>query len=154
MTGRKRDGDTSQRLRLRSSNHMVELRRGVLHCKIGDAKHLTLAQGARDAALFSENLQGVLYRRDAAPIAAVIDVRSAPTIVGPKSRKSIGVAIAAWERAERPIVFVVGDDPIKNMQFGQLVREHGPVCGKVVRDDISARSFYLEFTRNRRAKTE
>ena len=127
------DPHSKGRLRITGVIHVLEVRAGIAHVRIGDGKNLTLQQGADAARELCDDLLQVLELTNHFLHGLIIDVRRAPSITGPKTRAVLGQALRAWERANLPVVFVVGDQPIKETQFTGLVREHAPTQGKVTK---------------------
>lgn len=138
-------------MRVTGTNHVLEVRAGVVHVEVGDAKNLTFEQGADAARGLSDDLLQVLELTNQFMRGLIIDVRKAPSITGPKTRAVVGLSVAAWERAGLPVVFVVGDEPIKETQFTSLLREHAPTQGKVTHGYQEAESWCLSGWRRRRS---
>ena len=122
----------------------------MVYVRVGDARNLTLEQGARDAELLSQHLMEALELTSHLSRGAILDVSKAPSIAGPRTRKALSRALLAWQRAGRPLAFVVGNDPIKHMQYVSLVRQYAPGHGKVVADQGAARDWCREFAQAQR----
>lgn len=137
------------RLRITGINHTLEVRLGLVHVRVGDAKNLTLTQGAEAARALSDDLLQVLELTNQFMRGLILDVRKAPSITGPKTRAVIGASMKAWERSGLPVVVVVGNEPIKETQFTSLLREHAPTQGKVTRGYKEAEEWCMTKRRRR-----
>jgi hypothetical protein len=114
----------------RGGNHTIELCDGYASVRVFKREDVGLEEGAR----FAQQLAGHLIRFLIDPQVAglIIDVRDAPVIAGPKTRGVVYDLFAKWELAGRPLAVVVGEQPIKEVQFQQMVKKAAPRWGRVV----------------------
>jgi hypothetical protein len=115
---------------IRGGNHTIELRDGYASVRVFKREDVGLEEGAR----FAQEMAGHLIRLMINPQVGglIIDVRDAPTIAGPKTRGVVGDLFEKWELTARPVAIVVGNEPIKEVQFQQIVSKAAPRWGRVV----------------------
>lgn len=116
---------------IRGGNHTIHVRNGWIYVHVFKREDVNLEQGARFAQELSTTLTELLGEPDVTGL--IVDVRDAPAIAGPKTRACVSELCADWELAERPVAFVVGDQPIKEVQFQGIVSKSAPCWGRVVR---------------------
>ena len=113
-------------------NHVITLRDGYVHCRVFPRPDTDLASGARFAGNLVDTLIEMLELPEDQVAYCVLNVCEAPGIAGPKTRAAVARLAEVWEQARRPLLAVVGDEAIKDVQFHGLMTEHAPSHGRRV----------------------
>lgn len=119
-------------------NHIIELGNGRVHVRVFTRPDTDLQSGARFAGSLADQLIAMAELPEDQAQYCVIDVIAAPSITGPKTRAEIARFATAWEHARRPLLIVVGDEAIKDIQFRGMMREHAPSHGRRVFSEAEA----------------
>lgn len=131
-------GTTSRPRIIDGPSYVIRVEDGHVHTRYFRRPDVGLDTGARFAGMCAAELARLArLPRDEARY-CVVDLIAAPSISGPKTRALVAPFFAVWEQARRPVILVVGDQPIKQIQFYSLLADHAPTYGRVVETDDEA----------------
>jgi hypothetical protein len=119
-------------------NYCVELDGAIASCRVWSRPDLDCDTGARLAA------QKVAICRSLAAGEArgmLFDLRDAPKVTGPKTQKSLGSILEAWELRGRPIAIVVSPASLQKLQLARIARDAAPRHAEVFVDVEQARAW-------------
>lgn len=132
---------------IRGGNHTIELRGGWAYARVLSGERMALEDGARDAAELTARLTELASYPSCSGV--ILDIREAPAIAGPKTRRAVGDLCRRWHGEGKPIVFVVGEEPIKHVQFQGIVNKYAPTWGRVMATLEDAMTWSQSFRRSR-----
>lgn len=117
----------------------VELESRIAQAKVvrGDEARADLVQTELEA--LASSYEKLAPRNEVG--AALIDLLEAPPALNPGAAAAIGRIFRAFERAHKPVVFVIGKSATQRLQIDRLAAEHAPRRGAV----LSSRADALEF---------
>ena len=116
---------------IRGGNHTIEVRDDHVHAWVYKREDVSLEEGARFALDMADSMSRLVELPIEEARYAIVDLSAAPSISGPITRAAMGRLIAKWEEARRPIVIVVGTEPIKDVLYHGIVLKHAPEYGRV-----------------------
>ena len=123
------------------SNYRVSLDGKVASAVIWKRPDLSAQEGAEAARELAVYMETLARKHAETATAAIVDLREAPPVAGPKTQAHVAAIMHAWELAGRRIAWIVGDSPLQQLQIKRLVREHSPRMGTVVTSIAEARAW-------------
>lgn len=117
----------------------VEMENGIAHARLvrSDEASADMVQAELEA--LASSYERLAPRSEVG--SALIDLLGAPPALSPGATAAIGRVFRAFERAQKPVVVVVGMSATQRLQIDRLAAEHAPRRGAV----LSSREDALEF---------
>lgn len=107
-----------------------------LLARVWRRKDLSMEQGAQLAQRFADHAVALAEGRRS----LIMDMRDAPTVVGPITEGAFHRFLEAWERSSNRIA-IVSVDLVQRFQYANLVKAHAPESGRVVESLAEAQAW-------------
>ena len=123
-------------------NYRFEVEAGHAYCKVWRRPDLDSSAGAD---LAEEKIQlFVELAEHHAVHTLLLDLRVAPSFVGPRTQRALGEAFHAFERARKPLG-VVTASAVQGLQVQRLLALHAPLSGRDFHDFDQAKSWLRSY---------
>jgi hypothetical protein len=120
-------------------NYQVFVEDGLVEVVVWRRPDVSLVQGAAFAREIVAQLTTLAARDDVN--ALLLDLVDAPPVNGPQTQAAVAEMLQTFSGAGRRTAIVVGDSPMRQMQFERLMREQAGPTGGVFRLTHQARAF-------------
>lgn len=119
-------------------NYVIEIDAdGVAYVRVWRRPDVDSETGARFAEEKLAHLR-VLARRCKG---LVFDLREAPPVVGPRTEATLAAVLSMFDGARKRCAFLVGGNPVQQLQLRRLIAAHSSPHGRVESDLVKARAW-------------
>jgi hypothetical protein len=116
----------------------VDAYHAVVECRIYARPDLSDEIGALSARQLATLLASNVLSEKSPFDGILLDLREAPPVLGPQTRRSVEQWLALAERRGRRVALLVSDSPAQRIQYGQIAESRASTRAKIYVDRESA----------------